>query len=43
MERKEKMKKKKSVLRLFLVMISAYLLLPVGLAACSSDEDIIPE
>ena len=39
MERKEKMKKKKSVPRLFLVMISACLLLPVGMTACSSDED----
>ena len=39
MERKEKMKKKKSALRLFLVMISACLLLPVGMAACSSDEE----
>ena len=38
MERKEKMKKKKSALRLFLVMISACLL-PVGLAACGSDEE----
>ena len=39
MERKEKMKKKKSAPRLFLVMISACLLLPVGMAACSSDSD----
>lgn len=39
MERKEKMKKKKSVPRLFLVMISACLLLTVGMTACSSDED----
>lgn len=39
MERKEKMKKKKSTLRLFLVMISVCLLLPVAMAACSSDED----
>lgn len=38
MERKEKMKKKKSVPRLFLVMISACLLLTVGMTACSSDE-----
>ena len=39
MERKEKMKMKKSALRLFWVMISACLLLPVGMTACSSDEE----
>ena len=43
MERKEKMKKKKSALRLFLVMISACLLLlvtVVGVTACDSDENV---
>ena len=39
MERKEKMKKKKSTLRLFLVMISACLLLPVGMTACGNDDE----
>ena len=39
MERKEKMKKKKSALRLFLAMTFTCLLLPVGLVACGSDEE----
>ncbi|MBQ4484873.1 MAG: hypothetical protein II934_07745 [Prevotella sp.] len=39
MERKEKMKKKKSALRLFLAMTFTCLLLPIGVTGCSSDDE----
>ena len=39
---KQKPKMKKSILHFFLVMFFACLLLPAGLTACSSDDEIFP-
>ena len=43
MKKKTEQKVRKSALRLFLMVLSLCLLLPVGLTACSSDDDIVPE